>query len=369
MNINRNNYEEYFILYMDNELGNDDRRQVEDFIQKHPDLKEELELLLQYKMAPDTTIVFPEKKELIMSQSKSGITLENYEEWLVLYMDNELTAEQKITVDQFVTNHPSIKSELTLLQKTQLQPDKIIFTDKELLYRRTADRPVVIMRWWKVAAAAMLVLAISITAIIMLNKKSPADKDIVTVPKIEQKTDKETPAANNNEVEKKNEQSVIANAVHPAESQILNQTNSNVVVKHTNTIIKKLPENLPIVKKEEPIIVNNNQQPSNNLPKPMNNPNVNTATNNVIASNNLPKEIIKPNQSIADPVTINTNQPSQVVYNSSARDNELNQSGGKKSKLRGFLRKVVRTFEKTTNIDPANDDDRILVGGLAFKLN
>jgi len=141
------------------------------------------------------------------------------------------------------------------------------------------------------------------------------------------------------------------------------------VVKHTNTIIKKLPENLPIVKKEEPIIVNNNQQPSNNLPKPMNNPNVNTATNNVIASNNLPKEIIKPNQSIADPVTINTNQPSQVVYNSSARDNELNQSGGKKNKLRGFLRKLTRTFEKTTNIDPANDDDRILVGGLAFKLN
>ena len=41
--------------------------------------------------------------------------------------------------------------------------------------------------------------------------------------------------------------------------------------------------------------------------------------------------------------------------------------GGKKSKLRGFFRKLTRTFEKTTNID-ATDEDRVLIGGLAFKL-
>jgi anti-sigma factor RsiW len=40
MKIDRHNYEEYFILYMDNELSSDDRGQVEEFIQKNPDLKE-----------------------------------------------------------------------------------------------------------------------------------------------------------------------------------------------------------------------------------------------------------------------------------------------------------------------------------------
>jgi hypothetical protein len=45
MNINRHNYEEYFILYMDNELDSDDRRMVEAFVLQHPDLKEELDIL------------------------------------------------------------------------------------------------------------------------------------------------------------------------------------------------------------------------------------------------------------------------------------------------------------------------------------
>ena len=41
---------------------------------------------------------------------------------------------------------------------------------------------------------------------------------------------------------------------------------------------------------------------------------------------------------------------------------------GSKSKLRGFFRKVTRTFEKATNIKVTDDQDRLLVGGLAFKL-
>ena len=44
MNINYHNYEECFILYMDNELSGDERRMVEAFVQQHPELKEELDL-------------------------------------------------------------------------------------------------------------------------------------------------------------------------------------------------------------------------------------------------------------------------------------------------------------------------------------
>ena len=51
----------------------------------------------------------------------------NYEEWLFLYIDNELTAEQKIAVEQFITATPSAKKELELLQQTNLQPEAIVF--------------------------------------------------------------------------------------------------------------------------------------------------------------------------------------------------------------------------------------------------
>ena len=68
MNINRHNYEECFILYMDNELSSDERRMVEEFIQHHPDLKEELEILQQFKLTPDTDIIFESKEELLKGQ-------------------------------------------------------------------------------------------------------------------------------------------------------------------------------------------------------------------------------------------------------------------------------------------------------------
>ena len=66
--INRHNYEEYFILYMDNELGSEERRMVEAFVQQHPDLKEELDNLLQYKLAPDTDIVFDRERGIAESK-------------------------------------------------------------------------------------------------------------------------------------------------------------------------------------------------------------------------------------------------------------------------------------------------------------
>jgi hypothetical protein len=37
--------------------------------------------------------------------------------------------------------------------------------------------------------------------------------------------------------------------------------------------------------------------------------------------------------------------------------------------LRGFLRKVTRNIEKRTNIKATDDDDRLLIAGLAIKMN
>jgi hypothetical protein len=94
MNINRHNYEEYFILYMDNELDAEGRQAVEAFVQQHPDLKEELDTLLHYKLTPDTNIVFAGKEELLKENGHAIITRGNYEEWLTLYVDEELSAGQ-----------------------------------------------------------------------------------------------------------------------------------------------------------------------------------------------------------------------------------------------------------------------------------
>ena len=379
MIINRHNYEEYFILYMDNELSSDERRMVEIFVQNHPDLKEELDILLQYKLVPDNNIVFEGKDELMKVKGESPVTLSNYEEWLVLYMDNELIADQRKTVEQFIATNPSVKKEVDLLLRTQLQPEKIVFANKEVLYRREEKvRPIL---WWR-AAAAVLILALGIASVIVFNKKGNAGKDeIAKAPGTEQKINKETPVAtnensSNEEVKEKNKQvtvPVISNSVENAVAATLRPANNTATVKKDNIFPIKVNNNTPApIKKSEEVMADNNK-PTNNLPQPLQNHTI--ITNDVptksIAKNDIPDKIDNPNTSLTNTgVTTKDPQSSDIrtaSLTSNADDADFNQPNGKKSKLRGFFRKVTRTFEKRTNIDPT-EDDKLLVGGLAIRL-
>jgi len=367
--ITRHNYEEYFILYMDNELSSDERRMVEIFVQQHPDLKEELDLLFEYQLVPDTHIIFNGKEDLLKVNGDAPVSLSNYEEWLVLYLDNELTTEQKTRVDQFIAANPSVNKEFDLLKRTKLQPEEIVFAKKAILYREKEKVRPLPVRWWRLAAAAVLLLGIGITAALVLNKKpsgeeivkgtGPDKKDIpgnpVVVSKKENNPVNETITAdNNNEVATRNEKQIKNNAI----------TVKNILKKNP------LPEqiNTPSPVKEETALANN--KPGNNLPQPLNNPNIskNDESNKAIAIENNFKEINNEKDALTIPVVTTSNpQPSDIVNASYNTDAELEQAGDKKNKNRGIFRKIARTFEKRTDIDPT-DNNRLLVAGLAIRL-
>ena len=170
MNITRHNYEEFFILYLDNELGSDDRKRVESFVNENPDLKKEFDLLLQTRVTPDHDLVFDGKQQLLKTAFPGPISEYNFEEWLLLYIDNELTAQEKIAVEEFVAGHPSAETTLQQLQKTKLHPEHaVVFPNKELLYRREKRTPVIAIRVWRIAVAAALLLAISTAAFLVIN--------------------------------------------------------------------------------------------------------------------------------------------------------------------------------------------------------
>ncbi len=69
MNINRDNYEEYFLLYIDRELSADERQVLESFVRRNPDLEKELERLKQ-TVAPPPVIVFENKDILVREEKK-----------------------------------------------------------------------------------------------------------------------------------------------------------------------------------------------------------------------------------------------------------------------------------------------------------
>jgi len=382
MKIDRHNYEEYFILYMDNELGSEDRRLVEAFVQQHPDLKDELDMLLQYKLAPDTTIVFEGKEELLKENGLPVITVNNYEEWLSLYIDNELTIEQQQLVDQFIAANPAAEKELAVLQKTKLQPEPVVFADKEALYRREEKVRRIIPFHWR-AAAAILILALGISAVLVLNRKpSGNDPDIATAEPgrqtapVENKTAVQSAENNSKAVvpEQKNALEAdpfVAEIKNQPNALVKNNTdNKNLAIPNKKTVT---PENIiagtsPVIKKEVPVVADINNKPSNNLPQPMNNPNATANKTTDALAVNVP-EINKLQNALTNPVVTSASpQPSDIVQASYKENGEmLEQSDGKKNKNRGIFRKIARTFEKRTSIDPT-DDNKLLVAGLAIHL-
>ncbi len=377
--ITRHNYEEFFLLYVDNELGSEDRRMVEEFVQLHPDLKEELELLSQFKFTPDNDIVFENKEELLKvnlpDRQAGGETPASYEESLLLYIDNELTAGQKEMVEQLVSTNPAAKKELDLLQQSKLLPETIVFTNKESLYRKEEKVRSLPVRWWR-AAAAILILALGLTAVLVMNNKSIDDVPVAKNPGTQQPTPadnkvdqpvKEAMADNNNSITPANPESSTGKddkqSVAPAYAQKNSVTEKEN--KQTQKIISPINNPLP-AQKEEAVMANNNNKPTNNLPTPDNNPYVN-GENPVVAKVNTPNEKMEIKN-----IPAVTNQPAppsniiQASYNNNQE--ELVQNDGKKNKLRGLFRKAARTFEKRTDIDPTDDDNRLLVGGFAIKL-
>ena len=358
MNINRNNYEEYFILYLDNELDSESRRQVEAFAQQNPDLKAELDTLLQSKLIPDADISFSDKGSL-MRFDNASISVANYEEWLTSYIDNELTEGERNDVEVFVAGNPAIQRELNLLQQTKLQPETIIFPYKESLYHKEEKARVIPIRWWRIAAAAVLLLGIGTTTIVLLNNKKGNGGGGVAI-------DTKVEPTNNNAIITQ----PVTNPTNKKASSVAAKNKEEAIgaKEPRNTIAVKQKGTRPEERKEQPALRNEEKRPTNNLAEL-------TKVNPDIKKQIEPEKMIAVIPIDLSPakessltntkgkteltkVTDEAPQPSYAVEQ---------QSSGNKG-LRGFLRKVTRTFEKRTNIKATDDDDRLLIAGLAIKM-
>jgi hypothetical protein len=345
MRIDRHNYEEYFLLYVDNELNADQKRQVELFVKQNADLEEELVMLQQSRLIPDNTIVFKAKDILMRAESGSFINLANYEEWLVLYVDDELNAEEKTAVEKFAALHPHVQVELGLFQQTKLQPEEFKFPDKESLYRGAGKVRIISMTWWR-AAAAILIIAAGVTTYSVWNtNKNGSESGGVTAVK--------------------NEQPVKRDALNPLSQQnnsATNADNKNEVA--AQNLIKKVPSKEKVTKKETI-----KRQPAGNL-----------TIKNSMAISESPKmkvEIISDlnaPKSKGSQANIVAGPKHKHIINDTTVTKQLPQtpddyaSSTENKRLRGFFRKATRFIERTSGINPVNDDDRLLISAMAVNL-
>jgi hypothetical protein len=114
------------------------------------------------------TIFKLEKKEFLLNNSFINIT--NYEEQLLNYIDDEVSADQRKEIERFAGQYSVVKQELALLQKTKLQPEaEVVFPDKSILYRREEKVRVISMTWFRVAVAAAIILIAGFATIRLIN--------------------------------------------------------------------------------------------------------------------------------------------------------------------------------------------------------
>jgi len=158
--INRDNYEEFFLLYADNELSSANRKLVEIFVSQHPDLEEEFSMIRESHLTADHEIVFENKDLLLRKIFENAIINDsNYEEYFLLYTDNELDKAARKDVEAFAARNPARLESLQLFQQTKLTLDtEIQFKGKETLYRSEKEPRLILLPWLRIAAAAMVLL-------------------------------------------------------------------------------------------------------------------------------------------------------------------------------------------------------------------
>ena len=149
--INTNNYEELFLLYADGELTAHERQAVEEFVLVNKEYEEEF-ALIQESILPIEEIEMPSKDSLRAENAQA-----NWEEKLLLLLDNEFNAEEANALKKEITTSEARENEWSLMRKTKLSSaDKVVFPDKNLLYKKAPGK---VVAWEKLRwlAAAMLI--------------------------------------------------------------------------------------------------------------------------------------------------------------------------------------------------------------------
>jgi hypothetical protein len=156
MKITRENYEPFFLDYLEGNLNELLVNEFIEFLRQNPDLKEELRLFEAVTL-PSETINFSGKEKLYRSPYDKN---EIFDTHSVAFIEGDLSGEEVSSFLAYVETHPERKKELELFKETKLVPDEsVTFRNKSKLYKQPAINPLLI---WPVRIAAVLLISIAL---------------------------------------------------------------------------------------------------------------------------------------------------------------------------------------------------------------
>ena len=371
MSININNYEEFLLLYVDGELDNNLCIEVENFIAQNETAKNELNVLLDTKLMPDE-VSFGDTT-CLMKLEKNEVSLHNYEEKFLLFVDNELTVKEKNSVEKFVLQNPTLQTAFIAIKNSKLQIENIKYPNKKELYRK--EKKPIVFYLQRLAVAAVFIGLM----ILVWNLNGSNKKDNIVINKNAEK-------ANIGNIKSIEKNEIITNENFTIKSEgatvlTIDKKKYFGLDKNKTTIISKATTNATnttinnaVTKTNTPasIKINENENENNNT---------NTA---IIANNNLPvnnnQDLNKilatqtetPNTQIAvNTFTKNnsslTNLPVKIIYKTLDTDNDddktvlIANTTVSKAKVQGLINKFTKVFNKRKATDDDTEKSTFLV--------
>jgi cell pole-organizing protein PopZ len=337
--ITRDNYEEFFLLYIDNELSVSDRETVERFVAHHPDLQDEWKSLLHCRLLPEEQLVFPDRE--------------------TLYRTEMMEEEEDL---------PRFSPDLS-----------IVFPDKASLYKEEEDKRIIWLPWLRIAVAAVTVGIVALL-VLLSARHTPVPSAVQPIVKNNKNISPVTPAATPTLYSSGTRDAGGTRDVAGTKPVIRLKTDKPVVAARKEKkaalqapqdvqeeIRAERPDNKDLAQQAEPHDLTTGTHDLT----PAKTADI-TATKVVVATPTahssdavaaLQSGIPKEESSFA----------TQALHETENHDPENNilvsaeSTAPGKGKLRGLFRKVTRTFGKTADRD--NDGQReVLVGAFQFAL-
>ncbi len=136
MNLNRDNYESFFLDYIEGRLSAQERAELEAFLAENPDLAATLEGFEMITLpAPDSKASF-DRKDQLKKQAVLCLNEENREDYYIAYLEDRLTADERLAVEADAASQPTYTQLLDTYRKTQLIAGDEASDEHFFLYRK-----------------------------------------------------------------------------------------------------------------------------------------------------------------------------------------------------------------------------------------
>jgi hypothetical protein len=295
-----------------------------------------------------------DKSVLFRNESSPLITLENYETFFLLYVDEELNAEERRAVEAFVNENLSLQQEFQLLMQTKVEADEtIVFPDKNTLFKIPATKRTVVFTLYRtVAIAAILLLAAGVFWLMPRENGTSSGSSIAKAEPKKTTTIQQTDKTTNNG-SKIQQASIEPKEIATAEKKTKTVQRTNVdVAKNEN------PEK-PIDPSDNPGEFSGTREIR---PATVETTTPLVAMNETAGSGNLASKTL-----IVDQPAEQSSAKSAGVITGPEGGPEDQPDGENKSKLRGFFRQVKRVVGKTTHL-PGEENKKLLIGNIEIAI-